>query len=260
MASAILGADEVTAEFAEHLCVRASGLPLAVQELLALLRARGTLIRWEGGWARRALDELDVPSGVRVSVQERVARLSGGAREVAERAAVLQVPVPVGLLAAGDTEAFDELLGSGLLAESDGLVGFRHVLAAQAVHEAIPLGRRQALHADAADTVRRLRPVPLGRLAHHLRQAGRAGQWAEAAVEAADQAVRLGDDAEAARLLEDVLRHTDPPPARRAELTVKLGWAALELLHLPPVADLIDAALEQDVPRPSAARSASCSP
>ncbi|WP_344873923.1 ATP-binding protein, partial [Nonomuraea antimicrobica] len=250
MASAILGADEVTAEFAEHLCVRASGLPLAVQELLALLRARGTLIRWEGGWARRALDELDVPSGVRVSVQERVARLSGGAREVAERAAVLQVPVPVGLLAAGDTEAFDELLGSGLLAESDGLVGFRHVLAAQAVHEAIPLGRRQALHADAADTVRRLRPVPLGRLAHHLRQAGRAGQWAEAAVEAADQAVRLGDDAEAARLLEDVLRHTDPPPARRAELTVKLGWAALELLHLPPVADLIDAALEQDVPRP----------
>ncbi|KAB8196831.1 AAA family ATPase [Nonomuraea phyllanthi] len=256
MASAILEADEVTAEFAEHLCTRASGLPLAVQELLALLRTRGTLIRWEGGWARRALDELDVPSGVRASVQERVARLSRGAKEVAERAAVLQTPVPIGLLAAaegegtGDGGAIDEVLGSGLFAETNGSVGFRHVLAAQAVYEAIPLGRRQALHAAAADTVRGLRPLPLGRLAHHLRHAGRAGQWVETAIEAADQASRLGDDAEATRLLEDVLRNTDLPAVRRAELTVKLGWAALELLRPPPVVELITGALEQDVPRP----------
>ncbi|NUP64361.1 MAG: AAA family ATPase, partial [Nonomuraea sp.] len=192
MASAILGAEEVTAEFAEHLCLRASGLPLAVQELLALLRDRGTLIRWEGGWARRALEELDVPSGVRASVRERVARLSPGAKEVAERAAVLQLPVPVALLSGSDVGAIDEVLGSGLFADTGGLVGFRHVLAAQAVYEAIPLGRRQALHAAAADTVRGLRPVPLGRLAHHLRQAGRAGQWVEAAIEAAEQASRLG--------------------------------------------------------------------
>ncbi|NUO97493.1 MAG: AAA family ATPase, partial [Nonomuraea sp.] len=250
MASAILGAEEVTAEFAEHLCLRASGLPLAVQELLALLRDRGTLIRWEGGWARRALEELDVPSGVRASVRERVARLSPGAKEVAERAAVLQLPVPVALLSGSDVGAIDEVLGSGLFADTGGLVGFRHVLAAQAVYEAIPLGRRQALHAAAADTVRGLRPVPLGRLAHHLRQAGRAGQWVEAAIEAAEQASRLGDDAEAARLLEDVLRDTDLPAARRAELTVKLGWAALELLRPPPVADLVTGALEQDVPPP----------
>ncbi|MGW5162209.1 ATP-binding protein, partial [Nonomuraea wenchangensis] len=250
MASAILGAEEVTAEFAEHLCARASGLPLAVQELLALLRTRGTLIRWEGGWARRALEELDVPSGVRASVQERVARLSAGAKEVAERVAVLQTAVPIGLLAAGEAGAIDEVLGSGLLTDAGGLVGFRHVLAAQAVYEAIPAGRRRALHAEAADAVRGLRPVPLGRLAHHLRHAGRTEQWAETAVEAAEQASRLGDDAEAARLLADVLRETDPPAARRAELTVRLGWAALELLRPPPVADLIAAALEQDVPRP----------
>ncbi|RSM99166.1 LuxR family transcriptional regulator [Nonomuraea sp. WAC 01424] len=251
MASAILEAEEVTAEFAEHLCLRASGLPLAVQELLALLRTRGTLIRWEGGWARRALEELDVPSGVRASVQERVARLSAGAKEVAERAAVLGLPMPVAELAGNDVGAIDEVLGSGLFADTGGLVGFRHVLAAQAVYEAIPLGRRQALHAAAADTVRGLRPVPLGRLAHHLRQAGRAGQWVEAAIEAAEQASRLGDDAEAARLLEDVLRDdTGLPPARRAELTVRLGWAALELLRPPPVADLVTGALEQDVPPP----------
>ncbi|MFD2355329.1 LuxR C-terminal-related transcriptional regulator [Nonomuraea ferruginea] len=250
MASAILEADQVTAEFAEHLRARASGLPLAVQELLALLRTRGTLIKWEGGWARRALNELDVPSGVRVTVRERVAQLSDGAKRAAERAAVLRTPVPIEVLADGDAGAIDEVLGSGLFAETGGAVGFRHVLAAQAVYEAIPAGRRQALHAAAADLVRGLRPVPLGRLAHHLRHAGRAEQWVETAIEAADQASRLGDDAEAARLLEDVLRDTDLPAARRAELTVKLGWAALELLRPPPVADLITGALEGDVPRP----------
>ncbi|MCA2185938.1 helix-turn-helix transcriptional regulator [Nonomuraea cavernae] len=255
MASAILEADHVTAEFAEHLCARASGLPLAVQELLALLRGRGALIKWEGGWARRALNELDVPSGVRVTVRERVAQLSDRAKEAAERAAVLRTPVPVEVLADADPGAIDEVLGSGLFAETDGAVGFRHVLAAQAVYEAIPPGRRQALHAAAADAVRRLRPVPLGRLAHHLRHAGRAEQWVETAIEAADQASRLGDDAEAARLLEDVLRNTELRAARRAELTVKLGWAALELLRPPPVADLISGALDQaaaerNVPRP----------
>jgi len=258
MATAILEADQVTAEFAEHLCARASGLPLAVQELLALLRTRGTLIKWEGGWARRALGELDVPSGVRVTVRERVAQLSGEAMAAAELAAVLRTPVPIGVLADGDTGAIDEVLGSGLFAETGGAVGFRHVLAAQAVYEAIPPGRRQALHAAAADLVRGLRPVPLGRLAHHLRQAGRAGQWVEIAIEAAEQASRLGDDAEATRLLEDVLRNTDLPAAVRADLTVKLGWAALELLRPPPIADLITSALDQDagdareeaVPRP----------
>ncbi|WP_261808819.1 LuxR family transcriptional regulator [Nonomuraea sp. C10] len=250
MASAILEADQVTAEFAEHLRARASGLPLAVQELLALLRTRGTLIKWEGGWARRALNELDVPSGVRVTVRERVAQLSDGAKRAAERAAVLRTPVPIEVLADGDAGAIDEVLGSGLFAETGGAVGFRHVLAAQAVYEAIPPGRRQALHAAAADLIRGLRPMPLGRLAHHLRHAGRAEQWVETAIEAADQASRLGDDAEAARLLEDVLRDTDLPAARRAELTVKLGWAALELLRPPPVAGLITGALEGDVPRP----------
>ncbi|MEV0420317.1 helix-turn-helix transcriptional regulator [Streptosporangium canum] len=252
LAAAILGSEEVSAEFAAHLCVRASGLPLAIQELLALLRTRGALIRWEGGWARRALDALDVPVGVRASVQERVGRLSPAARGVAEAAAALQLASPVavltgvtGLSPAEAADGVDEVLDSGLFVERDGTVRFRHVLAAQAVHEGISLGRRQALHAAAATAVRDLRPVPLGRVAYHLRQAGRLGDWVDAAESAADQAFALGDDAEVARLLEDVLRHADLAPERRAALTIRLGWAASELLHLPDVGDLLTEALDK---------------
>ncbi|MFD8560990.1 AAA family ATPase [Streptosporangium canum] len=257
LAAAILGSEEVSAEFAAHLCVRASGLPLAIQELLALLRTRGALIRWEGGWARRALDALDVPVGVRASVQERVGRLSPAARGVAEAAAALQLASPVavltgvtGLSPAEAADGVDEVLDSGLFVERDGTVRFRHVLAAQAVHEGISLGRRQALHAAAATAVRDLRPVPLGRVAYHLRQAGRLGDWVDAAESAADQAFALGDDAEVARLLEDVLRHADLAPERRAALTIRLGWAASELLHLPDVGDLLAEALDKAPPGP----------
>ncbi|MGW4797716.1 helix-turn-helix transcriptional regulator [Nonomuraea sp. NPDC004297] len=254
LAAAIMDTKRVTAEFAAHLCGRASGLPLAIQELLALLRTRGTLIQWEGGWARRALDSLDVPAGIRVTMQERVARLPAAARAAAEAAAVLHVATPAAVLAEvaelPDLGAIDELLASGLCAEDNGMVGFRHVLAAQAVYEGLPLGRRQALHALASRAVRGLRPVPLGQVAHHLRQAGRAAEWAEAAVHAADQATALGDDVEAARLLEEVVRHADPAPARRAELTVRLGWAAIEVLRTPQVVELISEALRHDLPRP----------
>lgn len=257
LAGAILGSADVSAEFAAHLCARASGLPLAIQELLALLRSRGAVIPWAGGWARRTLDTLDVPSGVRASVQERVGRLSPAARAVAEAAAVLQLASPIAVLTGvtglpePDTaDGVDEVLDAGLFVERDGMVRFRHVLAAQAVHEGIALGRRQTLHAAAATVVRGLRPVPLGRVAYHLRQAGRVGEWVEATVQAADQAFELGDIAEAARLLEDVLRRAELDPERRAAMTIRLGWAASELLHLPDVTDLLVRALDRLPPGP----------
>ncbi|MFI9597764.1 hypothetical protein [Nonomuraea sp. NPDC052265] len=97
---------------------------------------------------------------------ERVGRLPAGARAVVEAAAVLQVPVPVPVLVAicglerADALAWlEEALRSGLLSEhtalprgaSDGSartagVGFRHMLALQAVYESIALPRRQVLH------------------------------------------------------------------------------------------------------------------
>ncbi|GAA4079178.1 helix-turn-helix transcriptional regulator [Nonomuraea soli] len=283
LAAAILQTEEVSPEFAEHLCARSSGLPLAIQELLAMLRMQGKLIRWKGGWARRALDELDVPEGVRAPVRERVARMSPAARSVMEAASVLRLAVPAATLAGvagvsgalagvegvsgalagvegvsgalagvadvSGAEALDEALDSGLLIEQGSLVAFRHVLAAEAVYEGVPMGRRQALHAAAAAATRGLRPVPLGQVAHHLRHAGRPEEWVAAAVAAAEHATGLGNDAEAARLLEEVLRHAGLDPVRRAELTIRLGWAATYTLRIPAIGELLEEALGHELPR-----------
>ena len=65
LAAALLGVERVSAEFAEHLWQRASGLPLAVRELVGLLVERGTVAMHDGEMMRRGLDELEVPGGAR---------------------------------------------------------------------------------------------------------------------------------------------------------------------------------------------------
>jgi DNA-binding CsgD family transcriptional regulator len=235
LAAAILGTDRVSSEFAGYLHERTSGLPFAIEELLALLRSRGTLVPRGGGWARRELDALDVPTGIRDSVLERVSRLSDDARGIAEAAAVLQTPMRVSvlvgtsaLLAPAVRGGLTAALESGVLTEHGEAVGFRHLLAAQAVYDDIPISRRLDLHARAAAVLERQDPVPVGQLAHHLRHADRMAEWVEAAEQAADQAVALGDDEEAARVLEDVLRHGPLDTERRGRFAVKLARVALE--------------------------------
>lgn len=257
LAAAILGTDQpVSEEFAAHLWERAAGLPFAIQELLALLNQRGTLVRRAEGWTRRSIDNLQVPVGVRDSVLERVRHLSPGAQAVASAAAVLQEPVPVRVLTAvclvSRERALDglaEALRAGLLQEQGALVGFRHMLAVQAVYENVPLPHRQELHGRAATALETLEPVPLGQVAHHLREAQLHDRWVDAAERAADQAAALHDDTEAARLLEDVLRTAPLDPARRGALAVRLGWAAQEACPYPDVVDLLEEALAPGQPQ-----------
>ena len=257
LAAAILDTGQsVSRNFAIHLWERTSGLPFAVQELLALLRERGMLVRRERGWSRRAIDELDVPAGVRHSVLERVRWLTPAGQAVAEAAAVLRERVSVKVLTAtcqvpraDALEGLEEALASGLLEERGSTVGFRHMLAAQSVYASLPLPRRQDLHGRAATAVRSLVPPPLGQVAHHLREAHLYDQWVDAAEAAAEQAAELNDDTEAARVLEDVLRTAPLDPARRGALTIKLGWVAIEARHFVAVLDLFEQALALEQPR-----------
>jgi DNA-binding CsgD family transcriptional regulator len=264
LAAAILATERVSSEFAEYLCVRSSGLPFAVEELLALLRSRGTLVPTDGGWARRQLDELDVPTGVRDSVLERVGRLSAPARSVVEAAAVFQLPAPARVLGevceldgAYASRGLAEALGSGLLDERSDGVRFRHVLALHAVYEDLALSRRQELHSQAAAALAGCEPVPLGQVAYHWRHAGRLDEWVAATEQAADQAAALGDAEQAARLLDEVLRLAPVRGVHRGRLAAKLLESAAETLSIPARAylqELIGDVLAQETDLPPALR------
>lgn len=255
LAAAILGAAPVSGEFARYLWERTSGLPLAVEEVLALVRERGLIVRHGQRWERRDLDRLEVPRGIRDSTLERVARLPAGARRLVEAAAVVQSPVVLPVLAAmtataGLTGAVEEAVGHGVLAETDGMFGFRHALAAQAVYESLSAPRRQILHGRAAEALRALDPAPLGQVAHHLQHAGRPAEWAAAAQRAAGQAVALGHEEEAVRLLTGVLEEAELAADQRGAVAARLGWAALDTLHARESIALIRDALDLDQPPP----------
>jgi DNA-binding CsgD family transcriptional regulator len=227
-------AARVSTEFASFLRDRTGGLPLAVEESLRLLAERGDIVREGDGWARRALEQIRVPPTVRDSVLERVARLDPVAHRVLEAAAVLAEPADEALLAsvaglepraAGSGVAAG--LRVGLLRETvPGRVAFRHVLAAEAVAEAIPSTARRRLHQRAGEALQQREHAPVVRLSHHFREAGDRETWAYYAEAAADLATDSGDDQTVVALLYDLLTSVDHPAPRRARLARKLGETA----------------------------------
>jgi hypothetical protein len=97
---------------------------------------------------RKALDQLNVPTGIRDQVLERVSHLSDDARSLLAAAAVLQTPVlvPVLLVTCEMPEdralvVLDGVRSAGFFVDDVRRVGFRHVLAAQAMYEDLPGSR-----------------------------------------------------------------------------------------------------------------------
>jgi DNA-binding CsgD family transcriptional regulator len=253
LSAAILGAGVVSQEFTQFVWDHTAGLPLLIEELLALLRARGLIMCRDGVWARRSIDRLEVPRGVRDSTLERLSRLPPEARQLAAAMAVAQVPVtlPVLLAIAGEPDAgagLDEALASGLFAEAGDAYQFRHLLAAQAVYEQLTGVQRRSLHARAAAALAEVYPVPLSQVGHHLRHAGQLAEWAVTAEAAADEAQALGHDAAVTRLLREVMEHAPLGEEQRGRIAVKLGRAAIQTLDSRDAVDLLSGVLDQNPP------------
>lgn len=250
---------EVSWTFAQFLHERTGGLPLAVEESLRLLQARGDIVREGGEWARRELEEIRVPPNVRDSVLERVRRLDRATRRVLEAAAVLDEPADDRLLA--EVAGLDPSAAGagvavgfrvGLLRGDAGRVVFRHQLAAEAVYEAIPPVRFGQLHQRAGEALRAGGLASAGRLSRHFREAGDVDAWALYAEQAAGLAMESGDDRTAINLLYDLLTSVDHPAERRGRLARKLGEAATGgLASLTDQAEPVLQALRQALTDPA---------
>ncbi|NDL59851.1 helix-turn-helix transcriptional regulator [Phytoactinopolyspora mesophila] len=232
--AAMVGTEDISAEFAAFLHERTDGVPLALEEGVSLLHERGDIVRRDGEWTRRSLSELQVPPTVRDSILERVERLDRSARSVLEAAATLAEPADEHILArvAGlDDDAIHRALTaalkSGLLREAEPATFLcRHVLASRAVEEAVPAPERRRLHRRAAEALLGQEPLPVARLSRHFRQAGDIAGWSRHAEAAADLALESGDDHAALVLLHDLMTAAQHPPERRIRLARKLGEAA----------------------------------
>ncbi|MEW2619324.1 AAA family ATPase [Streptomyces sp. NPDC048106] len=234
LVSSMLAGEHVSDRFAGFVHQRTEGVPLAVEGAVRLLADRADLSFGVGGWGRRQLDEIGVPATVRDMVLERLGRLGPEGRAMLRAAAVLGRPADeatiravAGLAAGRARVGLIESLDGGLLDDDGwGQVAFRHVLARQAVYDAIPRPARRTLHRRAGRTLEALAPPPVGELADHFRVAGEKSEWCRYAECAADLALASGDETTAGALLHDLVVNAGLPPASMVRLIRKFPFAS----------------------------------
>ena len=100
-----------------------------------------------------------------------------------------------------------------------------HLLAAQAVYEAIAVPERRVLHRRAGHALERRSPQPIEQLARHYREAGQPGKWCRYAEQTADLALAAGDQATASTLLLDLLTSADLSADAVVRLVKKIPFA-----------------------------------
>lgn len=151
----------------------------------------------------------DVPTTVRAAVLARLYRLSGDAK-----AAACAVSVAPGRAELWLTEALgvpavalDAGIAEGVLVAEPGAVRFRHELAREAVHEALPPGVRRDLHRKALLALTSRVPVDAARVVHHAVEAGVGEAVGRYAPLAATAAAAAGARREAVAHLELALAH-----------------------------------------------------
>ncbi len=169
-----------------------------------------------------------IPATVRDAVLARAARLTGGARQTLDAAAVLGFRFDPALLEAvceDSDSAVDLLITGGLLRMDGDRLRFHHELAREAILEVLVPHRRTELHLRALRALRDRPAADVGHLAHHAEGAGDAASVLEYAIRAARRARLMSAHRDAATQFARALRFADTlAPVDRAELWEAYSW------------------------------------
>ncbi|WP_062318593.1 ATP-binding protein [Demequina maris] len=187
-----------------------------------------------------------LPASVSDAVLARFSRLPPAARDAAAAAATLGTAADAALIAAvagRDLDAVDLCLDDGVLVDRPEGIGFRHVLARQAVEAGLSALRARQLHRRALHEVSERTPEDHRRIAHHAAGCGESATAALHATAAARQAARLGAHREAASQFRAALRHGVAGP-ERAGVFVALSYECYLTDQLPEAITARQHALE----------------
>ncbi|MFJ7128727.1 LuxR C-terminal-related transcriptional regulator [Streptomyces sp. NPDC098101] len=205
-----------------------------------------------------AVCEVGVPVRVGRELARRCGPLDGDARRIVEAAAVLGLPVSVGVLAeVADLAperaeaAVDACVRRSVLRADGPCPGFRHPLDRRAALARLSGPRRARLSLRAARALRRggEGPPPLAELARLYAAAGRVREALRCLVTAADRAAATGDYATATRLYTRAVAE-DPRAEGRIRTAAKLARTAQLARAGEPVVAAVRRVLDEDDPPP----------
>lgn len=230
-------------DLSSELVARTEGVPLLLREALRLLRERGDLRQPEGvrRWA------VSLPAQALDLIRRPLERLSPACAELLAAGAVLgrEWPLAIAAAVAGTTrdaalDLVDEAEAAGVVERAADAAPatwrFSHALYQEAVHGALPAGRRARLHARAADELERRHGAAaehvIAELAHHHHEALAVGDPKRAFAAATTAAARAARVCAFEQMAVhhaqalDALDHDEPVDAvRRLETLLALGEA-----------------------------------
>lgn len=182
-------AEDVTPQLAESIYRETEGNPFFIEEVVKVLIEEQKLYRDGSRWCCTALDEVEIPQSVRVTIQARVGRLPEPAQDVLRLAAFLGREFDFdtlkqasgadeeSLISALETAQHAQLI-SEVRAMAKGRVAassrfaFAHALIPSTLRESVSGLRRQRLHRRAAAAIEALRPDDFETLAYQFASAG----------------------------------------------------------------------------------------
>jgi class 3 adenylate cyclase/tetratricopeptide (TPR) repeat protein len=255
----LLDGAELDHEVRDRIVKAAGGVPLFVEEILAMLVEEGTLRRSESGWVPTTdVDEIEIPLSIQTLLAARLDQLSNEERQVIQPASVIGklfywsavrelVPADLqgnvgGILSTLVLKDMIRPAPSDFMRED--AFGFRHALLMEAAYRSTPKEVRAESHAGYADWLER---ASAGRgdeysevVGHHLERACRnrlevgrndettrdlALRAARSLRTAGRRALARGDMAAASRALETAANLPSGDAALRAATMADLGRA-----------------------------------
>ncbi len=246
MAEAI-GQGAVDPEFRDLVYAKTGGNPFFVEELMRSMIEQGILFRTSKGWERKPVSEIEIPSGVRAVIRQRLSNLDEecmGVLSVASVTSCESKEFSFGLLKAVTgmdedklVDAMDRIVRTRLIRETKmegGLPGFiftDHRIR-DAIYDEMTSLRKGRYHVRTAQAIQEIYKDNLaegyGVLAYHYLRGNNGQKTCEYALKAADQASAVYAHADAAKYLRIALEATEDSPDRatRSRILERLGEAS----------------------------------
>ncbi len=205
MLAALLGEAITSPDLVEAIHRETDGNPFFIEEVVKSLIERGEIFRVEGGWDRKAIEDLTIPQSIKEAIGRRLDRLSDEGEQVLHAAAALgesfvfsELAAVAGMDEDHVLDALDEATCAQLVrAEGSESFVFTHDKIREVLYEELNPIRQRRLHRRIAEGLEKaysapaLHEVHVADIAHHFNCGGDLENGLKYSLEAAAQARRL---------------------------------------------------------------------
>ncbi len=236
--------EEISSEFLDGIYRETNGNPFFIEEVCRALVENGGIYYESGEWQRLSMEELEIPQGVQVAVESRLAKMPEEHQDVLRMASIIGREFSYDILAAAlevDEDIIIDCLEAAeeaqMIQELDGrgdvTFVFVHALVPSAIADSVRTLRRRKLHKKVAEAIEDHHPQDFESLAYHFGEAGNDPQAIKYYTLAGERAAAAFANPDAEIYFQSALDMIEDE-TQRAGLLAHLGLAQARQGKYPP--------------------------